>query len=57
MKNIIDDAKRQRRVRFHEARKAQPQYRALVNYTRDEFNQILQEVSNDDYIQQIPMLM
>ncbi|XP_026815483.1 apolipophorins [Rhopalosiphum maidis] len=57
IKNIIDVAKQQRKVRFYEARKAQPQYRALVNYTCDEFKQILQEVLDDDYLQKVPMLI
>uniref|UniRef100_A0A2H8TZF4 Apolipophorin n=1 Tax=Melanaphis sacchari TaxID=742174 RepID=A0A2H8TZF4_9HEMI len=57
MKNIINVAKQQRKVRLHEARKAQPQYRALMNYTRDEFKQIIKEVSEDDYIPQIPKLI
>lgn len=57
MKNIISVAKMQRKLRLREARRAQPQYRALVQETRHAFNQILNEVLEDDYILQIPMLM
>jgi len=57
MKNIISVAKKQRKLRLHEARKAQPQYRALVEYTRDMFDQILNEVLEDDYLLETPMLM
>jgi len=55
---IVDVAKQQRRVRWHEAKKAQPlQYHALVNYTCNEAEQIFKEVWEDTYILQLPMLM
>jgi len=57
MVNIISVAKNQRKLRLHEARKAHPQYRTLIKYTCDEFKQILNEVLEDNYILQIPMLM
>lgn len=57
IKNIIDVAKQQRRIRWYEARKAQPlQYRALINYSCDEAKQIFKEVGEDTYILQLPML-
>lgn len=57
MKTIISVAKKQRKLRLHEAKKAQPQYRALMEYSRDMFNKIHNEVLEDDYILQIPKLM
>ncbi|XP_060861024.1 apolipophorins isoform X2 [Metopolophium dirhodum] len=57
MKHIISVAKNQRSLRLHEARKAQPQYHALMEYTRDMFDQLLNEVLEDDYLLQSPMLM
>jgi len=57
MKNIVSVAKNQRSLRLHEARKAQPQYRALMKYTRDMFDQLLNEVLEDDYLLRLPKLM
>ncbi|CAH1725498.1 unnamed protein product [Aphis gossypii] len=58
IKNIVYVAKQQRRIRWHEARKAQPlQYRALINYSRDEAKQIFKEVLEDTYIRQVPMFI
>jgi len=57
MKDITFVAKKQRKLRLREARNTQAQYHELMEYTGDELNQILNEVRNDDYIPQIPMLM
>jgi len=57
MKNIISVAKKQRRLRLHEARNVKPQYRTLMEYSQDMFNKIHNEVLEDDFILKIPMLM
>lgn len=57
MKTIISVAKKQRKLRLHEAKKAQPQYRALMEYSRNMFNKIHNEILEDNYILQIPKLM
>lgn len=50
-------AKNQRKLRLREVRKAYPQYRTLMKYACDEFRQIHDEVLEDNYIRQIPMMM
>lgn len=56
LKNIILVLKDQRELLISEAREAKPQYYSLVEYTRDELNQISNEVYNDDYILDSPFM-
>lgn len=48
---------KERKLRSSEAKKAKPQIYTLVKYARDEWNQILDEVLNDDYILRMPTLL
>lgn len=49
--------KRQRRLRWREARRANSQCRALFEYTSNEWNQISNELREDEYLLEIPHIM
>lgn len=50
-------AKDQQKLQVDNARKAKPLIRELKKYTNDEYTQILDEVSDDEYLPKIPNLM
>jgi len=56
LKNIISTIKNQRKVRFREAKRAQPQFDLLINYINDEQAKIVKEIMDDDYLSELPML-
>lgn len=57
LKNIALITKTERRVRSREAKRAKLQLNTLKEYIHDGYNQISEEMSNDEYIPEIPYLM
>lgn len=57
LKNIVSVVKNQRKVRFREAKRAQPQFNLLIDYINDEQAKIVKEIMEDDYLSEMPMLM
>lgn len=57
LKNIMLVVKRQRRLRWREARKVKSQYHALFDYASNEWSQISNELQEDEYLLELPHLM
>lgn len=57
LKNIAFVMKSQRRVRSREAKRAKLQLSTLKESILDGYNQISEEIMNDEYILKIPYLM
>jgi len=56
LRNIVLVAQDQRDVRMLEAKQATSQYYPFVEYTREKWNEMSEEIWNDDYILESPFM-